>query len=315
MNLLRCVLTLVVPLLLIISCNPNKEEETATSGHLHLLVAQSVAPVILTGVNKFMVQYQSRGADVTYSIEQSREVKKHFVHDTARAIVTTIPLTPEEKEQVQRTTDHLAEVILGYDGIVAVVSAGSAAKQLAMKNIQQLLEGKLTTWRELAGSGMRTSEVRLVLQDSTDVFDYLSRRFLDGKEIRAKFYHAYSPRQTLDAVAADPRALGFVGLDWIDSTSGEIKVLDIAPDSTLVDTTYKVPGDAFGNAYSPHPAYIYLNYYPLKRAIYIYGRTSPGDFATGLIGYLASPVGQKVFLDQGLIPGTQKIVLRRPDEQ
>jgi hypothetical protein len=86
------------------------------------------------------------------------------------------------------------------------------------------------------------------------------------------------------------------------------------PDSTLVDTAFKTPKDAFGNAFSPNPAYVYLNYYPLKRAVYIYGRTSLGDFATGLISYLASPAGQKIFLNQGLVPGTQKIVLRRPGE-
>jgi ABC-type phosphate transport system substrate-binding protein len=311
----RRLLVCLLPLILAISCNPNKEEETATSGHLRLLIAESVAPVILAGVNGFTEQYRSRGADVTYTLEQSREAIHHFVYDTARAIVTTIPLTVREKELVQQTTDHLAEVVLGYDGVVAVVAAGNPAKQLTMRSIQGLLRGSVTDWRELGGPRLNKNRVRLVLQDSSDVTYYLSHRLLDTASIRASFIRASSPQQTLNIVAKDPGALGFVGLDWLDSAKGEIKVLDMMPDSSIVDTAFKAPQDAFGSAFSPNPAYLYLNYYPLKRAVYVYGRTSPGDFATGLISYLASPVVQKIFLSQGLVPGTQKIVLRRPDEQ
>jgi hypothetical protein len=51
----------------------------------------------------------------------------------------------------------------------------------------------------------------------------------------------------------------------------------------------------------------------MKRAIYVYSRTTPGDFATGFASFLASPAGQKIFLEEGLVPGAQKIVLKRPE--
>lgn len=307
---LRRPLAYAVLLFLAVSCGPQKEEETTTKGHLRVLVSESVAPVIIQGVQKFMNLYQAHGADVTYTIDQSAAVNAHFVHDTARAIITTIQLTPEEKERVKNTTENLVEIVLGYDGVIAVVQTENPLKKLGLDKIRRILQGKATTWKQIGNSHLGNDWIHLVFQDSSDVSMYLRQRLLAGGEIKAKFRQTRSASQTLNTVARDPLALGFVGLDWADSAGSKVKVLDLAADSSLADTTFKPPPETIGKAYSPHPAHIYLNYYPMKRAIYIYARTSPADFATGFASYLGSPPGQKIFLEQGLVPGTQKIVLR-----
>ena len=300
----------MLPLIFVISCGPNNDEETATKGHLRLLVSESVAPIVIQDVNNFMAQYQSRGADVTYRMEQSETVNARFVHDTARAIVTTISLTAEEKNRVAATTDNLVEIVLGYDGIVVVVHNKNPLKKIGLKTIRQILRGEITTWQEVGKTRNSSGRIHLVLEDSSDVSLYLCRRLLEGKEIKANFRAASSARKTLSVISGDPLALGFVGLAWLDSAGTKVKVLDVSADSALADTTFKPPPQTVGNAYSPHPAHIYLNYYPMKRAIYIYARTSPGDFANGFASYLASPAGQRIFLEGGLVPGTQKIVLK-----
>jgi hypothetical protein len=111
-------------------------------------------------------------------------------------------------------------------------------------------------------------------------------------------------------VARDRFSLGFVSSCWVDSVKGGTKILALAADSTLADTTFKPPQESVGKYYGPHPAYLYLNYYPMKRAVYLYARTTRGDFATGFASFVASSAGQKIFLQKGLVPGTQKIVLK-----
>ncbi len=75
-------------------------------------------------------------------------------------------------------------------------------------------------------------------------------------------------------------------------------MLSLAADSTLADTVFKPARESIGKHYEPHPAYIHLNYYPMKRAVYLYARTTRADFASGFASFLASPPGQKVFLQR-----------------
>jgi len=299
--------------LLISSCEQN-QEETATKGHLRVLVAESVAPVLGQEVNRFMSLYQAHGADVSYAVVQSENANFRFVNDTARSIITTIPLTADEKNRVKKTTDNLVELVLAYDGVVAVVHNRNPHKKLSLEQVRDILMGKITTWEQLGRHESARGKIRLILEDSSDVSTFLSRRLLDGKGIKAAFRRTQSSDQTLQEISKDSHSLGFVGLNWTDSVSGRLKILTLAADSTNADTTFKPPPESIGNAYSPHPAHIFLNYYPMKRAIYVYSRTTPGDFATGFTSFLASPAGQKIFLEGGLVPGTQKIVLKRPEQ-
>jgi phosphate transport system substrate-binding protein len=295
------------------SCRPN-DEETATKGHLRVLVAESVAPVLVQEVNKFLSLYQAHGADVKYTIVQSREANARFVNDTARVIITTIPLTSEEKDRVRKTTDNLVEIKLAYDGIVAIVQKRNPREDLTLEQIRNVLNGRVTTWEQLGRGRLGRGRIHLFLEDSSDVSKYLSGRILGGNSIKATFHRVSSSSQTVEDVSKDRYALGFVGLNWVDSVDGKIKVLSLAADSAVADTTFRPPRESIGNAYTPHPAHIYLNYYPMKRAIYVYSRTTPGDFATGFTSFLASPAGQRLFLNAGLVPGTQQIVLKRPGQ-
>jgi len=299
-------------LFVVLSCGRN-EEETATKGHLHVLVAESVAPAAVQEVNEFMSLYEKHGADVTYAVVRSQLANAHFVNDSIRTIITTIPLTSDEKSRVSKTTDNLVEIVLAYDGVIAIVQDKNPRKQLALEQIRGILVGKTTKWEQLGRPGIVHGRIHLILEDSSDVTMYLSRRLLDGGKIQSAYRWTRSPAQTLQEVSDDPLSLGFVGLNWADSTHGMLRILNLAANSASSDTTFKPPPESIGNYYSPHPAHIYLNYYPMKRAIYVYSRTSPGDFATGFTSFLASPAGQKIFLGEGLVPGTQKIVLKRPD--
>lgn len=257
--------------------------------------------------------YGARGADVTYTVVNSDEANYRFIHDTVRTIVTTVPLTAGEKSLVGKTTDNLVEIVLAYDGIVGVVQRRNPHEKMTLEQIQGVLTGKITSWEQLDRSGAPRGRMHLIIEDSSDVTLYLSQRLLGGNRLLSTARGTHSPRETLERVGKDPLALGFVGLNWVDSAGKSVKVLSLAADSSRADTAFKPPPESIGNYYSPHPAHIYLNYYPMKRAVYVYSRTTPGDFATGFTSFLASPAGQKIFLDRGLVPATQKIVLRRPE--
>ena len=90
-----------------------------------------------------------------------------------------------------------------------------------------------------------------------------------------------------------------MALAWIDSAKSTAKILNLGRTKEDTDTTFAVPAETIGNFFSPHPANIYRNYYPLKRAIYMYTRGQV-NLATGFGAYVATSEGQKLFLKHGL---------------
>jgi ABC-type phosphate transport system substrate-binding protein len=151
--------------------------------------------------------------------------------------------------------------------------------------------------------------IKIYCQDSSDVTEYLKQRLLSQTGISAKIKRTSSDFQTFRSVEKDPLAIGFAALGWIESAKSGAVILNLGRTSEDTDTTFSAPAETLGNFFSPHPANIYRNYYPLKRAIYMYTRGRI-DLATGFGTYVATSEGQKLFLKYGLLPGTQKIKLR-----
>jgi ABC-type phosphate transport system substrate-binding protein len=121
--------------------------------------------------------------------------------------------------------------------------------------------------------------------------------------------HSISDLQTLQSVEKDPMAIGFVALSWIDSAKTIVKILNLGRTSEDTDTTFMPPEEIKDEFFSPHPANILRNYYPLKRAIYMYTRGQV-NLADGFGTYVATSEGQKLLLNHGVLPGTQRIKLK-----
>ena len=283
----------------------SEEKETTTKGTLHLFIPESIAPVIIDEMNEFLNLYQENGAHITGTIVPADIAARRFVLDSARVAFLPRPLTQEEKKQIQ--SDHLNELVVAYDGILAVVHPKNKMVEMTTTDIQKILSGAVTRWDQL--NKQMKGTIHIYCQDSSDVTEYLRQRLLRQGGISAKFLHMGSDIETLQSVEKDSAALGFAALAWIDSAKSEIKIVSLGRTSEDTDTTFAVPIETAGNFFSPHPANIYRNYYPFKRAIYMYTRGHV-DLATGFGAYVATSEGQKIFLNHGLLPGTQKITLR-----
>jgi phosphate transport system substrate-binding protein len=293
---------------LFLGCS-TEEKETATKGNLRIFIPESIAPVMIDEVNEFLALYQATGAHLTDTIVSAESVARRFVRDTARIAFLPRPLTQVEKEQVKNISKDLNELVIAYDGIVAVVHPKNKMEEMTTTEIQKISTGTIVRWEQLAKSRPMKGTIKIYCQDSSDVIEYLNRRLLKQAGISAKFTRTSSDLQTLRSVEQDPLALGFIALGWIDSAKSTAKILNLGRTNEDTDTTFATPAETNGNFFSPHPANIYRNYYPLKRAIYMYTRGQI-NLAAGFGSYVATAEGQKLFLKHGLLPATQKIRLR-----
>jgi len=293
-------------IVLFLGCN-SEEKETTTKGNLHVFIPESIAPVMSDEVKEFLALYQAKGAQITDTIVTAEAVARKFILDSARIAFLPRPLTPEEKDAVKKISGILNELIVAYDGIVVVVHPTSTLSEMTTTELHQVLSGSLTRWEQLAKSMKGT--LKIYCQDSSDVTEFLQERLRVHGGISAKFIHTQSDIQTLQLVEKDPLAIGFVALVWMGSEKPAVKKINLGRTHEDTDTTFAPPSESIGNFFSPHPANIYRNYYPLKRAIYMYTKGQV-NLATGFGTYVATPDGQKIFLKYGLLPGTQKIKLK-----
>jgi ABC-type phosphate transport system substrate-binding protein len=293
---------------LLLGCG-TEQKETTTRGRLHIFIPETIAPVMIDEVDKFLSLYRESGAQITYTIVSSETAVHHFIQDTGRIVFLPHPLTPQEKEFVKKMSPDFNELAVAYDGIVAAVHPANKAQQMTTTEIQKVLTGTVSRWEQLAFTKPMKGPIKVFYQDSSDVLEYLKQRLLKQVKISAKITRTSSDLQTLQSVEKDPMSLGFVALGWVDSALSKAKILNLGRTKEDTDTTFAPPPDAVGKFFSPDPAYIFLNYYPLKRTIYMYTRTHV-DLAAGFGTYVATAEGQKIFLKRGLLPGTQRIKLK-----
>jgi phosphate transport system substrate-binding protein len=299
-------------ILFMLGCN-SQPEETTTRGNLHIFIPESLAPIMIDEVNEFLSLYNQYGAHITYDVVSADTAAQRFVHDTARIAFLPRPLTWTEREHVKQISPDLNELIIAYDGITAVVNIKNKTENMTTTNLRKILTGSITRWEQLGSTNPTRGIIKVFYQDSSDVVEYLRQRLLKQNDtytnISARITRTSSDLQTLQSVEKDPMSLGFVGLSWIDSMQKKVKIVNLGRTKEDTDTTIILPPEADGKFFSPNPAYIFLNYYPLKRAIYMYTRTH-ADLAAGFSTYVATAEGQKLFLKRGLLPGTQKIKLK-----
>jgi phosphate transport system substrate-binding protein len=304
---------LLVLLLLFFSACRQKASETTTSGHLYVLVTQSAAPALIEEINQFLNTYREQGAHITYSVVPSENAIYQFVNDTVRCMFSIRRLSTEERQHVSSTSKFdLTEVLVAYNGVAAVVNQKNSVNQMTVEEIRDILTGKITRWEQLSHPAMMRGRIEVLYQDSSDISWYLAHRVLQGREVRRDVSRVYSSVQTLNSVADRRSSMGFVGVSWIDSVGTAVKVLKLGETSQPADTSFYVPSEALGKFFSPHPAYIYQRYYPLRGVVYFYARAPLESLASGFGFFVAGNEGQSLFLAKKLVPGTREIRLRVP---
>jgi phosphate transport system substrate-binding protein len=288
-----------------------EKSETTTRGTLHAMFAESTAPAMTEEVTRFLTAYGKTGANITYEFMSSDDAIRRMIRDTIRCIVSTRRMTAVEKQQLPKVEGFdVNEIVVAYDGIAVVVHQKNLVEKITTTEIAKILSGEIRRWEQLSKAEDMKGSIEVIVQDSSDVSEFARSRLLEGKDLRKDLRRTGSSFNTLRAVSERPLSIGLVGALWVDSSHAAVNVLKVAATPQSQDTTFRVPLERIGKFCTPHPANIFRNYYPLKRAIYVYTYGPVASFAAGFATFVATSDGQRVFLEKGIVPGTQQIRLK-----
>lgn len=289
--------SLVTVTFLFALCSCNKPEQKAlvdspTTGAFELAADEAIRPVIDSLVAGFNAQYTD--AKVTVRYMNATAALDAMLQNKARLALIGRPLTPNERASLSTQKVELPEYEIALNPLAVIVRKENALTSVSWNMLHEDISGR----KEYFSKAMTDN-----LSSVESILDSL---FLaDTGSVKGKATRFSTTDSVIAKVMADDGAIGLVSWCWLVKNPG-IKVLDIAiPDSTNKSGEKNI---------MLHLAYVYQKLYPLVSRVCAYTQEPPNSLPRGFLVYAMTAPGQKIFLDNNMLPRTQIIKIVPPVE-
>jgi phosphate transport system substrate-binding protein len=174
-----------------------------------------------------------------------------------------------------------SEHVIALDGIAVIVNPSNGVTSLTKAQIADIFTGKVANWSELGGRSLPIAiEAR---DDRSGTYDTFKNLVLGAGSLSPNARRFESSEELSDAVAADERAIGFIGLPYIRSAK-----------AVMVQEAGSAP-------LLPSPMTVSTEDYPLARRLYLYVPPAAPIAARDFIDFALSEEGQRVVEASGFV--------------
>ena len=286
----------------ITGCTTNQDRELPTSGTAVVAYAEDLAPVM----NKEKVEFERlySKAHLTMIVTSSSEAVALLLNDSVHAIAIGRDLTDDEWSIVNKYKLEVDTHKVAYDGMAILVNEKNTVQRLTNRQLQAILSGTAKTWKEAGENGDNSRILLAFGGKNSSLRNYCTDRFIPGIPLAESVAPCTSTQQAIEFVRTHSSAIGFVTTSWvkIDSLPAGTKLLDIGDpkfqrDSTVTKLEY----------FSPHPYYLYRNYYPMRRTIFMVTKNAGSGVGMGFVAFVAGVEGQRIITSSGLLPATMPV--------
>ena len=170
------------------------------------------------------------------------------------------------KEKSVTLTGHK----VALDGIVPVVHPSVKISDITVEQLRDIYNGKIKSWKELGGPDRPISVVSR--DTSSGTYEVWEEKVLKGDKVRADALLVASSGQTIQTIAQNKFAIGYVGIGYLDKSVKALKV-----------------GGKSASASSVRD-----NSWPIARPLFMYTNGKPSGTIAKFIDFMLSKEGQKV---------------------
>lgn len=294
-----------------VSCNQRKAENTSTSGLATIACDATFENILSQEIDVFEYIYPEASI-MPYYLDETAVIDSLLSMKTKLAI-TTRPLTEKEVAYLKSNKKNVRQNQIAVDALALIVNPENPTEMLSKKEIAQILKGELNDWSKVTPGARGDIKVVFDNQGSSTVH-YMRDSLLYGEKFGPNVYAQNTSQDVFDAVAADKKAIGVIGVSWVTSdmrskemTREEMAKAVEANDSSEVTFSdkvkvLKVHRDDEVTAYKPYQYYIYTGEYPLYRQIYMINTAAGGSISSGFFSFVTGFQGQKIMLMTGVLP-------------
>lgn len=186
------------------------------------------------------------------------------------------------------------EHVIALDGLSVIVHPGNRVSTLTVEQVRALFSGRVRDWSQVGGApGPVVLHAR---DDRSGTFDTFKSLVMGEAALSAAAARYESTEQLAAAVAADPQAIGFVGLAGV----GRAKPLALSERGTV--------------PMAPTALSVATEDYVLARRLFLYSAARPRAEVQALIDFALGPSGQQVVADVGFVPQDIRALDQRAPE-
>lgn len=184
--------------------------------------------------------------------------------------------------------------VFAADALAIICNPNVPLDSLNLDDLGKIFSGEIQNWKQLdKKSGLVSLYGR---QSNSGTFMYFRERVL-GKDYSSDVKQMNGNAQILEAVKADPNAIGYIGFGYLTDETGAlregIKVIKLA----------KKGGE---NAISPlDKVAIKAGLYPLTRPLFQFTNGEPSGKIRAFFDFENSPEGQKIIAKNGYLPAAE----------
>jgi phosphate transport system substrate-binding protein len=199
------------------------------------------------------------------------------------------PINEAELRTATQLGLKLREVVIGYDGVAVIVNPANPVASLSIAQLSDLFTGKVQSWKRLGGRDIAVRLIGRPAYSGTHSFfrDRVVRRGNSkGPEQFADSITVLEENGAiLRAVAAEPGAVAYVGLGWLDPTVKALRVRDTER----------------GEGIQPGVETVRSGKYPLYRSLLMYLPTPPRPSAAEFLKFVLSADGAAIVTRNGFV--------------
>jgi phosphate transport system substrate-binding protein len=184
----------------------------------------------------------------------------------------------EEKEAAKKNGIEVQEIAVAVDMIVPVVNTANPVQNITMGQLKAIYDGSINNWKQIGG---KDEAIVVISRDtSSGTYEIWHEKVMKKTDVRNDALLQASNGTIVSAVAGNPKAIGYIGYGYIDSSVKPLVVDTVTP--------------AIENGKSGK--------YPISRKLYMYvDKNKLSAEAKKYIDYVLSPDGQRLVKETGFI--------------
>ena len=292
----------------IISCKQSQNAEpddTPTSGKINISVDETFKPVIDSEISTFESIYQYAKINVSYKSEGN--AFQDLLEDSARIIIVTRELTPQEKKHFEDIKLYPRITKIAYDAVAFVTNNSNPDSQFTDDQVKKIITGEISTWKQIDPKSIN-SPIQIIFDNNNSGTLRFLKEYAGNRNLSKNSSASNSSKEVIDYVSKNRNALGVLGVTWV-SDRRDSTLMSFVNKVRVVENSPPDSSEGRGEYYKPYQAYIATKYYPLWRTVYIISREARAGLGTGFASFIASDKGQRIILKSGLVPASQPVRL------
>jgi phosphate transport system substrate-binding protein len=193
---------------------------------------------------------------------------------------------PIKSTEVQKLKDRYntlgVEVPCAKDGITIFLNESNKVKELTIKQLSDIYQGKVTNWKQVGGDD---ATIKLYgRENSSGTYAFFKDEVVKG-DYAASCQTLPGTAAVVNAVKKDKFGIGYGGAAYAQGVKH-----------------CAVKKDDKSSSVVPSPETIAKNQYPITRYLYLYLRNKPAGETKKFIDWILSPEGQKIITEVGYFP-------------